>query len=111
MFGNFNVEKANKQIEKVEYQLQDDSRYKSVNSSQVIVIDTPLGRVYINGDSYFSSVPESAWNAAFSGEQSPKQFLEEKIGSELTDQDISAFQQLLDDLIKAEFGSKDQPAN
>ncbi len=95
-------------IEKVEYQYQEGSRYTSNNSDQVAIIDTALGRVYINSSSYFASVPESVWNAAFSGELSPKQFLESKIGRELTDQDISEFQQLLTDLIDAEFKLKNK---
>lgn len=106
MFGDFNSEQTNKTIEKVEYQYQQDSRYKSANSNQEIVIDTALGRVYINNDSYFTSVPESVWDSAFAGEPSPKQFLEEKVGKELTDQSIIDFQQLLKDLIDAEFKSK-----
>ncbi len=108
MFGNFSVDQKNKRVEKVEFNIQVESRYKSSNDSQVVIINTALGRVYINDDSYFSNVPESAWNAAFTGEPSPKQLLESKIDTELTEQDISEFQQLLTDLIDVEFKSKNQ---
>ena len=111
MFGKFDVGQLNKKIEKVHYQMQNDSRYKSFNNNQVSVIDTALGRAYINADSYFSNVPESVWESAFEGEKSPKQLLESKIGAELTNNDILEFQQLLEDLIDAEFKSKNQTMN
>lgn len=106
MFGNFSSEQTNKMIEKVEFQYQEDSRYRSANSNQEIVIDTALGRAYINNDSYFSNVPESVWNISFAGKPSPKRFLDEQVGKELTDQSIIYFQQLVSDLIDAEFKSK-----
>jgi hypothetical protein len=110
MFGSFNLEQINKKVEEVKYEPQDDSRYTSADSNHVTIIDTPLGRVYINAETYFSSVPKSVWEASFVDEPSPRQFLEEKIGTELKDQDIVIFQQLLEDLISAEFKLKSQSA-
>ena len=108
MFGNFNLEQTNRTVTGVEYRLQDEARYTSANNDQRVIIDTALGRAYINSDSCFTGVPESVWNAAFQGEPSPKQFLEEKIGTDITDDSIKELQSLLDDLITAEFKSKKQ---
>lgn len=73
----------------------------------LIIIDTPMGRVNLNKDTYFEGVPEIILNAKFEGELSPKQFLEKKVGKKITHEDVSEFQQLLIDLIDAEYRSKD----
>lgn len=106
MFGDLHIEQQDRFVAKVDFQIQESSHYRSANSNQVVVIDTPLARVYLNENSYFNSVPESAWNTSFTGELSPKEFIEEKINTEINDRDASEFKKLLTDLIDAEFKSK-----
>ena len=106
MFGNYNLVNNNNLIEAVDVRSTEDQRYTTAGSDGVTVIDTPLMRVYINADTYFSSVPESVWKAAFTGEPSPEQFLVNKIGQKLESEDVKFFQALLSDLIDAEFAAK-----
>lgn len=107
MFGILSSSSENRLIEKVTYQIQDGSRYTASNSKNQVTIDTRIGRVYINNDTFFTNVPESVWNASFQGELSPRLFLEDKIGQQITQEIITSFQELLQDLIEAEFKSKD----
>lgn len=108
MFGRLNSHSGSKLVEKVDYRIQDDSRYRSANDNQQIIIDTPMGRVYINDETYLTNVPEIVWESNFVDEPSPKIFLERKVGGQITQQDVDDFQLLLDDLINAEFKSKNQ---
>jgi hypothetical protein len=107
MFAEYIVVNNNEAIKKVDFLIQNDSYYKSANSNGLVIINTPLASVYINDDSYFSNVPESAWMSVFKGELSPQAFLESKIGQPMTNESVIEFQKLINDLIDAEFSSKD----
>lgn len=106
MFGDLVVQKQNRLIEKVDFQIQNGSRYSSANSDGVVIISAAIARVFINDDSYFIDVPESAWDASFNSELSPREFLEKRIGSDITEKDEGEFKKLINDLVDAEFKFK-----
>ncbi len=108
MFGNFNLVQDNKKVDRVEFREDENSRYQAANNKKRIIIDTPLGRVYVNNDSYFANVPRNVWTSNFKDEVSPEELLKIKIGENVTDDIIKELQGLLSDLIDAEYNSKNE---
>jgi hypothetical protein len=108
MFGEYIVINKNEAINRVDFEILANAFFKSANNDGLLVINTPLARVYLNDDSYFNSVPESIWESAFDGEISPKLFLEARIGKSMSNDEVLEFQKLLKELINAEFDAKNK---
>ena len=103
MFGGFNLVDENRKIDRVEFCVDENSRYTASNNMNVIVVDTSLGRVYINKDSYFANVPKLVWTSSFKDDFSPEQLLKSKVGERITENVIEEFRRLLSELIDAEY--------
>lgn len=108
MFGEYILINKNNQIDKVDFQIKTDSYFKSANGDGLVIVNTLLAKVYINDDSYFGNVPESAWKSTFEGELSPEAYLKSKIGKSMSEDEILEFQKLLEDLLDAEFRAKNK---
>ena len=53
------------------------------------------GKVYINQEQYFGSVPESAWNFYIGGYQPAQKWLKDRKGRKLSNEDIEHYQKMI----------------
>ena len=54
-----------------------------------------LGKVWINDDQYFADVPEMAWNFYIGGYQPAQKWLKDRVGRQLTFDDIRHYQRMI----------------
>ncbi|MBK8948163.1 MAG: hypothetical protein IPM68_04675 [Flavobacteriales bacterium] len=54
-----------------------------------------LGKVWINDDQYFADVPEVAWNFYIGGYQPAQKWLKDRVGRQLTFDDIRHYQRMI----------------
>ena len=54
-----------------------------------------LGKVWINDDQYFADVPEVAWNFYIGGYQPTQKWLKDRVGRQLTFDDIRHYQRMI----------------
>jgi hypothetical protein len=58
------------------------------------------GRVYINSEQYFDSVPEVAWNFYIGGYQPAQKWLKDRKGRILDFEDIMHYQRIIKALVE-----------
>jgi hypothetical protein len=61
-----------------------------------------VGRVYINPDQYFDSVPEIAWNFYIGGYQPAQKWLKDRKGRILDFEDIMHYQRIIKALVETD---------
>ena len=69
------------------------------------VVERPTykdGKVFINKDQYFGSVPESAWNFYIGGYQPAQKWLKDRKNRNLTNNDIEHYQKIIVALVETE---------
>ncbi len=76
---------------------------KFVPSSRADRRDLPItGRVYINSEQYFDSVPEVAWNFYIGGYQPAQKWLKDRKGRVLYFEDIMHYQRIIKALVETD---------
>jgi hypothetical protein len=64
--------------------------------------DGRTGRVWINADQYFDSVPVAAWNFYIGGYQPAQKWLKDRVGRSLSFDDILHYQRIIKALVMTE---------
>jgi predicted helicase len=64
--------------------------------------DGTTGRVWINADQYFDSVPVTAWNFYIGGYQPAQKWLKDRVGRSLSFDDILHYQRIIKALVRTE---------
>jgi predicted helicase len=64
--------------------------------------DGTTGRVWINADQYFDSVPVAAWNFYIGGYQPAQKWLKDRVGRSLSFDDILHYQRIIKALVRTE---------
>jgi hypothetical protein len=77
-----------------------DVTLRSRRTGQAAQTDT--GKVYINNDQYFGSVPETAWSFYIGGYQSAQKWLKDRKGRTLTNSDIEHYQKIIVALVETD---------
>ncbi len=71
------------------------TQYPIAGENEVDKIKYESGRVYINGEQYFDSVPEVAWNFYIGGYQPAQKWLKDRKGRILDFEDIMHYQRIV----------------
>lgn len=69
--------------------------YPIAGSNIVEKLEYKDGKVFINKEQYFGSVPELAWNFYIGGYQPAQKWLKDRKGRELTNEDIEHYQKMI----------------
>lgn len=86
-------------VGKLRYELTDGG-YKTSDLNGNVLIESKVGRLYINDTQYFSGVPEIAWNFYIGGYQPAQKWLKDRKGRELTYKDIEHYQKIITILVE-----------
>ena len=77
------------EVEKISFELSGDDNFSKVSNFGKV------GKVYINSDQYFDSVPEVAWNFYIGGYQPAQKWLKDRKGRVLDFEDIMHYQRII----------------
>jgi predicted helicase len=79
-----------------------DTTYPEVGSNVVEKLSYSDHKVWINDRQYFGNVPERAWNFYVGGYQPAQKWLKDRKGRELTHEDITHYQRIINILLETD---------
>ena len=86
------------EVDKIKFELYPDlTGFQNLSG-----LATPHGRVYINSEQYFDSVPEVAWNFYIGGYQPAQKWLKDRKGRVLDFEDIMHYQRIIKALVETD---------
>jgi predicted helicase len=78
-----------------QYPVGGENEVEKIRFENLSGLSSPLGRVYINSEQYFDSVPEVAWNFYIGGYQPAQKWLKDRKGRILDFEDIMHYQKII----------------